>query len=57
MVDYDEGEVTTLDLLNVPPNGLNTEIGSEKDLEEVNDQKKSRMDVECDGNICYPKYK
>lgn len=57
MVDYDEGEVTTLELLNVPPTGLNTEIGSDKEMNNVDDQNRAGMEVECDGKLCYPKSK
>lgn len=52
-VDYDEGEVTTMELLNVPRGVSSNEI-SEKDEE---GEKKPKFQVEWDGDVCRPKYK
>jgi hypothetical protein len=57
VVDYDEGDVTTLELLKVPPNGINTEVGSDREMENEEEIDKQGMEVKCEGNICYPKYK
>ncbi len=50
MVDYDEGDVTTLELQNVPPAKTPFTGASSK-------TSTGGMEVKCEGGVCYPKFK
>ncbi|CAI2361760.1 unnamed protein product [Moneuplotes crassus] len=45
-VDYEDGEVTTLELKNIPPARTS-----------FNPSKTKAMEVKCEGGVCYPKFK
>jgi len=58
-VDYDEGEVNTLEILGVPMNmaGFGWEGGeSELSANDDDEDRLMEMKVECQDDVCIPKY-
>lgn len=62
MADYDEGDVTTLELKGVPVNqatesadGMST--ANDGSLEADEDDGLTDMKVRCEGDVCVPRFK
>ena len=58
-IEYDEGDVNTLEIKNVPVNKAHTDTGSDEDMKNEDGalvKKKNKMMVEWSGDVCYPKF-
>ena len=58
-VEYDEGDVSTLEITKIPANKAITDVGSDDEInndEGLDIKKNSKMVVEWSGNVCYPKF-
>lgn len=58
MVDYDEGDVNTIELIGVPFSKASTVWEGESELSQADDDDDRLMElkVECKDDVCIPKY-